>query len=574
MLVAFAFAAPAHAVTITGATTKLVAGGTGKVIFNAGAGPRTCEVTARAGKSRLGPLRYKVAQPLVAIAGKVPRDAATLTWSVSVRCSSSAAHVAKARGATTRIRIRGHRRGARVLFVRESIHVRSYPADASVAPEPGRQSGGKGGYVCASAWDGYRSVLDASSYCSGYCTWFVWQKRPEAQLKNLGNAWEWYGGAKARGIPVGSTPVVGAIAWWGISSHAPEGHVAYVVAVSGSSVTVAEMNHIAWGVEDTRTLSGSGLPNGYIYGGPAGNGSGSGSGSGGPGPGSGGTGPGNEPTGLDDVYFVGTDGRIHVWLYSGGTGWTEQNLGGSVATGTSPSAFENASGAQYVYFVGTDGRIHVWLYSGGTGWTVQNLGGSVATGTSPSAFGNSSGDQYVYFVGTDGRIHVWLYSGGTGWTEQNLGGSVASGASPSAFENASGDQYVYFVGSDTRIHVWLYSGGTGWTEQNLGGSVASGTSPSAFENSSGAQYVYFVGTDGRIHVRLYSGGTGWTEQNLGGSVASGTSPSAYENASGDQYVYFVGTDGRIHVWLYSGGTGWTEQNLGGSVAGGTSPSGF
>jgi surface antigen len=244
-----------------------------------------CQITAQAGHTRLGPLHYVVRKPLVVLTGRVPRDARSLAWVLRVRCASSRTSAARARAATVRVRVEGRREGATVLFARGSVRVHAYSPGASVAPEAERAKGGKGGYVCASAWDGYRSVLDASSYCTGYCTWFVWQKRPEAQLKDLGNAWEWWDGAKARGIPEGAMPVVGAVAWWGISAHAPEGHVAYVIGASASSVTIEEMNRAAWDVADTRTvpLSSGEAPNGYIYGGPAGNGPGSG---GGPGAGS------------------------------------------------------------------------------------------------------------------------------------------------------------------------------------------------------------------------------------------------------------------------------------------------
>ena len=194
-----------------------------------------------------------------------------MTWFLYVRCAADRALLHRQHAEVIRIRIEGKKRGAGLLFDRATIRVRSLPASATLAPEPVRAGGGKGGYVCASAWDGYHSVLDGSSYCTGYCTWFVWQRRPEAQLRNLGNADEWYERARARGIPVGRLPVKGAIAWWNSSPHAPEGHVAYVAGVSGGSVTIEEMNRVAWNVTDTRAIPAS-EPNGYIYGGPAGNG--------------------------------------------------------------------------------------------------------------------------------------------------------------------------------------------------------------------------------------------------------------------------------------------------------------
>lgn len=295
----------AGAVTIVAATTKLSPGGKARFVVEAGPGVRDCQIAARAGHARFGPLRYVVSQPLVVLTGQVPRDARALTWTLSVRCASGVAQAARARASTVRLHVKGRRQGAAVLFARGSIHVHSYVAGTVVGAEPELLKGGKGGYDC-----GGSSYIDASSYCTGYCTWFVWKKRPEAQLKDLGNASEWWDGAKARGIPEDSAPVVGAVAWWGISSRAPEGHVAYVIAASASSVIIEEMNHLAWNVADTRTISlaSSEAPNGYIYGGPVGDGPGSSGGSGGASSsggsgsgGSGGTTQGSAPSTLSAV---------------------------------------------------------------------------------------------------------------------------------------------------------------------------------------------------------------------------------------------------------------------------------
>ena len=61
-----------------------------------------------------------------------------------------------------------------------------------------------------------------------------------------------------------------------------------------------------------------------------------------------------------------------------------QTLGGAVATGTSPTAYENGH-SFLVYYVGSDHSMHLWLY-GSHGWENQTLGGAVATSTSPTAY--------------------------------------------------------------------------------------------------------------------------------------------------------------------------------------------
>lgn len=94
----------------------------------------------------------------------------------------------------------------------------------------------------------------------GYCTWYVAQKR---YVPWGGNAGTWLYHAKAAGYATGKTPRVGAImvtseSWWG--------HVAIVEKVSGSNITVSEMNYKGFAIKSTRTLSSkSRVIKGFIY---------------------------------------------------------------------------------------------------------------------------------------------------------------------------------------------------------------------------------------------------------------------------------------------------------------------
>jgi len=93
----------------------------------------------------------------------------------------------------------------------------------------------------------------------GYCTWYVASRR---SVTWRGNAIDWWW--NARGIrPEGYQPVVGAIqvsrdSWWG--------HVAFVEQVnSNGSWVVSEMNFVAWGYVDRRTVWPGGTLVGFIY---------------------------------------------------------------------------------------------------------------------------------------------------------------------------------------------------------------------------------------------------------------------------------------------------------------------
>jgi surface antigen len=98
-------------------------------------------------------------------------------------------------------------------------------------------------------------VAAGNRFPYGYCTWYVYNRRP---VPWLGNAWEWAGQAQAAGWATGPTPKVGAIM---VTRESSFGHVAYVEAVNADgSWTVSEMNFEAFGVADMRTIKPGGVP--------------------------------------------------------------------------------------------------------------------------------------------------------------------------------------------------------------------------------------------------------------------------------------------------------------------------
>ena len=83
----------------------------------------------------------------------------------------------------------------------------------------------------------------------GQCTWYAWGRAYEltgvALNECTGNAAKWYNAAKNAGRSVGSTPKANSIAVFGTS--AGYGHVGYVEAVNGDTVTLSESNNGAYG---------------------------------------------------------------------------------------------------------------------------------------------------------------------------------------------------------------------------------------------------------------------------------------------------------------------------------------
>lgn len=111
---------------------------------------------------------------------------------------------------------------------------------------------------------GSQALYGYNGYDFGNCTWWVAKLRAEAGAPlptDLGNASTWGIRAAEFGIPVGTTPSVGAAVVMGTVGY---GHVAYVTAVnSNGTITVSEMNRIGWNEVDTRTVPSAGYE--YIY---------------------------------------------------------------------------------------------------------------------------------------------------------------------------------------------------------------------------------------------------------------------------------------------------------------------
>lgn len=131
------------------------------------------------------------------------------------------------------------------------------PAPAAPAPAPATHGSVAGAYISAPQLTHF--AFSGNGYAFGYCTYYVASRR--AVPSNWGNANQWYYNAQASGFSVGSIPVPGAIAWTGAGYY---GHVAYVESVSGSMVTVSEMNYNGnWDRVTSRTVPASSFR--YIY---------------------------------------------------------------------------------------------------------------------------------------------------------------------------------------------------------------------------------------------------------------------------------------------------------------------
>ncbi len=110
----------------------------------------------------------------------------------------------------------------------------------------------------------------------GWCVWYAQTQRMDIQLR--GDAWQEATNAATDGYRTGNQPQVGALVVFqpGVEGAGSEGHIAYVVAVSGTRIEVREMAFFGltaidgspsgWDKVDLRWTGGVGAGIEYIYG--------------------------------------------------------------------------------------------------------------------------------------------------------------------------------------------------------------------------------------------------------------------------------------------------------------------
>ncbi|HVS79213.1 MAG TPA: CHAP domain-containing protein [Candidatus Saccharimonadales bacterium] len=128
-----------------------------------------------------------------------------------------------------------------------------------VAGDPGH-----GGYPAV--WNNapQDSMLDSwdmyNRECVSYTAWKVYQTFGTNVQYGFGNANQWPGHARAKGIPTGSTPKVHSVAIWNVGAF---GHAMWVEGVSGNTVYVSQYNYDYQGHYSEMSISASGLT--FIY---------------------------------------------------------------------------------------------------------------------------------------------------------------------------------------------------------------------------------------------------------------------------------------------------------------------
>src|SRR5665647_164577 len=177
------------------------------------------------------------------------------------------------------------------------------------------------------------------------------------------------------------------------------------------------------------------------------------------------------------------------------------NVGGQLASGTSPAVCAQAANSLDVFVQGTD---HALWYKhwDGTSWSAwKSLGGVLTSG--PAGVSRANGKIDVSARGTDGALWSrYTTDGGTSWSIwYKIGGQLLAGTSPAAY--AWGDARIGWVVTGTNnalYHTWNDGSAHGW--ENLGGYLTS--SPGAISQSAGTIDVFVRGGDGALWGKSYA----------------------------------------------------------------------
>jgi surface antigen len=287
-----------------------------------------------------------------------------------------------------------------LLAVSATVAASSSPAYAGVDDYPAQ-------WRSASQDSTFDSWREYNRECTSFVAWRL-HSRSGFEMPFYDSATGWGTDARARGYAVNATPAAGSVAW------AASGHVAWVEAVSGSTVTIEDYNSDYTGHYRERTVAATTYQ--YIHfkdltnGGPSSTGR----------QGTGLTSVEDPATGRN-IFYVGSDGTINQFTASGGQ-WVNFKLGGAVMQGTGLTSVEDPATGRNIFYVGSDGTINQFTASGGQ-WVNFKLGGAVMQGTGLTSVEDPATGRNIFYVGSDGTINQFTASGGQ-LVNFKLGGAV------------------------------------------------------------------------------------------------------------------------------------------------------
>jgi surface antigen len=284
------------------------------------------------------------------------------------------------------------------------------------------------GYWIGSNFDAFDPWGYEYRNCTSYVAWRLSQAGVDPALfSSLGNATNWINGVAGEpGVTVNDNPSPGAVAVWDSPS---DGHVAWVEAVSGSTVTVSDYNYLETGGYDEHVISSA--PTGYIHFQSGTSGS----------------------TSLLAGY-VSTSGTFAAKEGSLGAGWVTE------ATGAQAISLAGSASSPLIGYLSASGTFAAKEGSLGAGWVTE------ATGARTIALAGSASSPLIGYLSASGTFAVKQGIGGPWVTE-------ATGAQAISLAGSASSPLIGYLSASGTFAAKEGSLGAGWVTEATGAQAIS-----------------------------------------------------------------------------------------------------
>jgi hypothetical protein len=225
--------------------------------------------------------------------------------------------------------------------------------------------------------------------------------------------------------------------------------------------------------------------------------------------------------GSDNVFYVGSDQKVHLLLWTPAGGWSSSvvDAGAPTVAGTSLSGhYKSGPGTFYseeVFYLGANQHVYeLWRWSKNfDGWhltdvTEANGSKPVAAVGSPLAgfYDTAANTDVMFYLGTNQNLYELLFSTGAVWsgdmTTQTGSLNAASTSKLAAHLNTNngGSDEVYFEsGNQNVFEFWAWSSSqTAFHENSFPFEYAAVGSPLATDMNGNADELYYIGSDSNI----------------------------------------------------------------------------
>jgi hypothetical protein len=308
----------------------------------------------------------------------------------------------------------------------------------------------------------------------------------------------------------------------------------------------------------------------------------------------------------DEVFYVvDSNGNSHIeQLWGSSLSPTDLTIaagGKTLAPGTSPVGYiDPVAGTDNVFYIGTDQRVHALVWSPVPGWKESAqldaiTPPSVAVGSPLSGHiktcsnGQVCSDE-IFYIGANQHVYeLWSWSQTPGW--QFVDVTIANGTKPVAAagsplggfnDTAAGIDAIFYLGTNQHLYELLFDSSGQWTSvditQNLlneGLAVALagvGSSLTAHLNTlDQTEEVFFLDSNQNVQEFWSSSSSpsGWHAVPGSVNASSGAPPAAPGSPitggisyNSNDHLWYIGTDNNVHEFYW-----WLGLNKNGWIAG-------